>query len=122
MLTAARNDARHAVRGERHETQQHAGMNGEIIHALLGLFDERVAENFPGEVLGLAADFFERLINRHGANRHGRISQNPFARRVNIFAGGQIHDRVRAPLGRPAHFFDFFLDAKTRRRCCRCWR
>ena len=100
------------LRGERNEAQQHAGVNGEIIHALLGLFDERVAVNFPGEFLGLAADFFERLINRHGADGHGRIAQNPFARGVNVFAGGEIHDGVRAPFGGPAHFLDFLLDAR----------
>jgi hypothetical protein len=31
---------------------------------------------------------------------------------VNVFAGGQIHDRVRAPLDGPAHFLDFLLDAR----------
>ena len=100
------------LRGERHEAQQHAGVDGEIIHALLGLFDERVAENFPREFLGFAADFFERLINRHGADRHGRVAQNPFARGVDVFAGGKIHDGVRAPLGGPTHFLDFLFDAR----------
>ena len=68
--------------------------------------------NFPGEVLGLAADFFERLINRHGADGHGRVAENPFARGVDVLAGGQIHDGVRAPLGGPAHLLDFLLDAR----------
>ena len=109
---AARYDAGHAARGERDEAQQHAGVDGEIIHALLRLFDEGVAVNFPGEVLGLAADFFERLINRHGADGHGRVAENPFARGVDVLAGGQVHDGVRAPLGGPAHFLDFLLDAR----------
>ena len=100
------------LRGERDEAQQHAGVDGEVIHALLGLFDEGVAEDFPGEVLGLAADFFERLINRHGADGHGRVAENPFARGVDVLAGGEVHDGVRAPLGGPAHFLDFLLDAR----------
>ena len=100
------------LRGERNEAQQHARVDGEIIHALLCLFDQRVAINFPGEFLGLAADFFERLINRHGADGHGRIAQNPFARGVDVLAGGQIHDGVRAPLGRPTHFLNFLFDAR----------
>ena len=109
---AARDDAGHAVRGQRHEAQQHAGVNGEVIHALLGLFDEGVAEEFPGEVLGLAVHFFERLIDRHGADGHGRVAENPFARGVDVLAGGEVHDGVRAPLGGPAHLLDFLLDAR----------
>ena len=91
---AARNDAGHAARSHRHETQQHAGVTGEVIYALLGLFDERVAEKFPREIFGAAIDFFERLINRHGADGHGRVAQNPFARGVDVLAGGQIQMTV----------------------------
>jgi len=109
---AARDDAGHAVGRERHEAQQHAGVNGEVIHALLGLFDEGVAEEFPREVLGFAADFFERLIDRHCADGHGRVAENPFARGVDVLAGGEVHDGVRAPLGGPAHLLDFLLDAR----------
>ena len=94
---AARDDARHAVGRERHKTQQHAGVDGEIVHALLGLFDEGVAEQFPREVFRAAVDLFQRLVNRHGADGHGRVAQNPFPRGVNILAGGQIHDGVRTP-------------------------
>ena len=102
--TAARDDAGHAFRGQRNVTQQHAGVDREIIDALLGLFDQRVAENFPRQIFGFAIDFFERLINRHGADRHGRIANNPFARFVNIFAGRQIHHRVGAPADAPRIF------------------
>ena len=86
-------------------------MDGEVIDALLSLLDEGVAEELPGEVFGLAVHFFECLINRHGADGHGRVAQNPFTRGVDVLAGGEIHDSVRAPLGGPAHFFDLFLDA-----------
>ena len=41
------------------------------IDALLGLLDQRVAEDFPREVFGLAIDLFERLVDRHGADRDG---------------------------------------------------
>ena len=87
-------------------------MDGEVIDPLLGLFDERVAINFPGQFLGAAADFFERLINRHGADRHGRVANDPFARGVNVFAGGKIHHGVGAPFGGPTHLLDFFLDRR----------
>src|SRR3546814_11199214 len=57
-------------------------MDGEIVDALFGLFDQRVGEDFPGQILGDAADLFERLIDGDGADRDGRIADDPFARVV----------------------------------------
>ena len=87
-------------------------MDGEVIDPLLRLFDEGVAINFPGQFFGAAADFLERLINRHGADRHGRVANDPFARGVNVLAGGKIHHGVGAPFRGPTHFLDFFLDRR----------
>ena len=71
---AARNNAGHALRRQRHIFQQHTGVNGEIINALFGLFNQRVAKHFPSQFLCLAIDFFQRLINRHCADGHRRIA------------------------------------------------
>ena len=38
----ARHNAGHALGGHGHVAQQHARVNGEVVHALLGLLDERV--------------------------------------------------------------------------------
>jgi hypothetical protein len=43
--------------GQRDEGQAHAGVDGEVVHALFGLFDQGVAEDLPGQVLGDAATF-----------------------------------------------------------------
>ena len=112
---AARHDAGHALRGQRHVAQQHAGMDREIVHALLGLFDQRVAEDLPGQVFGLAVDLFQRLVDRHRADRHRRVADDPFAGLVDVLAGGQVHHGVAAPADRPGHLLDFFLDARTQR-------
>ena len=85
-------------------------MDSKIVDTLLRLFDERVAINFPGQFFRPAADFLQRLVNRHGANGHGRVANDPFTRGVNVFSGGQIHHCVGAPFRRPTHFLDFFLD------------
>ena len=45
--TAARHDAGDALGGKRYITQQHAGMDGEIVHALLGLLNQGIAEQRP---------------------------------------------------------------------------
>ena len=108
---ATADDAGHAGGGHGDEAEEDTGVDGEVIDALLGLLDEGVAEEFPGEVFGLAVHFFERLINGHGADGHGRIPQDPFTGGVDVLAGGEVHDGVGTPLGGPAHFFDLFLDA-----------
>ncbi|VUX31726.1 Uncharacterised protein [Bifidobacterium pseudocatenulatum] len=72
--TATRNDARHAVRRQWHETQQHTGMNRHIVHTLLALLDHRVAEQFPAELGSVILHLFECLIHWHGADRHGGVA------------------------------------------------
>ncbi len=107
---AAGDDAGDALGGERHVVQAHAGVDGEVVHALLGLLDQGVAEHLPGEVLGLAVDLLQRLVDRHGADGHGGVAQDPLAGFVDVLAGGQIHQGVAAPAGRPHHLLDLLLD------------
>ncbi|MNQ01561.1 hypothetical protein D3C85_142210 [compost metagenome] len=110
---ATGHDAGHALGGHRYVAQQHPGVDGEVVDALLGLLDQRVAEQLPGQVFGRATDFFQRLIDRHRADRHRRIADDPLAGFVNVFAGGQVHDRVRTPANAPGQFRHFFFDGRT---------
>ena len=55
--TATANDPRDPLGGQRHVCQTHTGVNGEVIHTLLGLFDQRVAEQLPGQVFSNAVTF-----------------------------------------------------------------
>ncbi len=114
--TAARHNAGHTFGGHRDVRQTHAGVDGKVIHTLLALLDQRVAVNLPGQLFGFAVDFFQGLINRHGADRHRRIADDPLAGFMNVLTGRQIHDGVTAPADRPGHFFDFFLNAGRQRR------
>ena len=120
--SAARDDAGEAAGGHRDVAQQHAGVDGEVVDALLRLLDERVAVDLPGQIFGPAADFLERLVDRHRADRHRRVAEDPLARLVDVAAGRQIHHRVGAPQRRPAQLLDFLLDRRARPRSCRCWR
>ena len=87
-------------------------MDGKVIDALLGLLDQRVAEDLPCQVLGDAADLLERLVDGDGADGDGRIAHDPFARRVDVVAGREVHHRVGAPADRPNHLFDLFSDRR----------
>ena len=85
-------------------------MDGEVIDPLLGLLDEGVTEQLPGEILDAAVDFFQRLIDGNRADGNGGVAQDPLAGGVDVLACGEIHDGVRTPLGGPAHFFDFLVN------------
>ena len=106
---AARDDAGDAVGGEVDIGKPHAGMDGEIIDALLALLDQRVLVAFPVELDRIAVDLLQRLIDRHGADRDRRIAQNPFAGVVDVAAGGEVHHGVGAPADRPHHLFHFLF-------------
>ena len=111
--SAARDDTREPARGHRHVAQQHAGVHGEVVDALLALLDERVAIDLPGQVLGPSADLLERLIDRHGADWHGRVPDDPFARLVDVLARREVHHRVGAPERGPLELLDLVLDRRA---------
>ena len=48
---AAGDDAGQPLGGQRHVGQAHAGVDREVVHALLRLLDQRVAEQVPGQFL-----------------------------------------------------------------------
>lgn len=47
-------DTRQAVGRVRYESKQKTGVDGEVVHPLLGLLDKRVAEHLPSEILSNA--------------------------------------------------------------------
>ena len=85
-------------------------MNGEVIHSLLSLFYQSVTKQFPGQLLGLALDFLQSLVDRHSANRHRTVTNDPFAGFMDVLAGRQVHDGIGAPANAPGHLVHFFLN------------
>ena len=108
---AARDDAGHALRRHRDERQPHARVHGEVIHPLLALLDQRVAVDLPGQLLRLPVHLLQRLVDRHRADRHRRVADDPFPRLVDVLSGGEVHHGVAAPADRPRHLLDLLLDA-----------
>src|SRR5436309_13856038 len=90
--TAARHDASDAIGGQRHISEPYAGMDGEIIDALLSLLDQCIFENLPGEFHRIAADLFERLIDLHGSDRDRSLTDNPVAEYAHLSAYQRVHD------------------------------
>ncbi len=113
---AAGHDAGDPLGGQRHIAQQHPGVHGHVVHALLALLDHGVAVDLPGQLGRIALDLLQRLIDRHRADRHRRVAQDPFAGGMDVLAGGQIHDGVRAPAGGPHHLVDLLGDRRRHRR------
>ena len=94
---------------------EHAGVNREVIDALLRLMFAAMARiDCVVEVLELAAD--DHRIDRDGADRHGAVLQDRFAALVEIAAGGEVHHRVGAPALGPVQLFDFFVRSGRDRR------
>ena len=91
-----------APRGHRDVAQQHAGVDGEVVHALLRLLDQRVAIDLPGQIFGPSADLLERLIDRDGADRHGRVAEDPLARLVDVACRSRDPSPCRRPTASPS--------------------
>ena len=106
----ATHDAAETTVGQMYVVATDAGMDGEIVNALLALFDERVAIHFPGEVFYLAVHFFQSLIDGHCAHRNRTVAQNPFACLVDIIAGREVHQGVATPFARPDSLVHLFID------------
>ena len=79
-------DAGDPLDRQRNVAQQHAGVHGHVVHALLALFDHGVAVDLPRQLGGIAVDLLQRLVDRHGADRHRRIAQNPLAGLMDVLA------------------------------------
>ena len=106
---AAADDAGDAARGQRDVLHQHAGVNGHVVDALLGLFLDDFEHQRGAEILE-AAHAGECFVNGHGSDGHGRVVDDGLADARDVAAGGEIHDRIGAVLHRVAQLFEFLID------------
>ncbi len=107
---AARDDADQAVADIGQVFAEHAGVDGEIVDALLGLAGEGLADDGLVEVFDLSAD--DHRIDRHRADGDGRVLDDGNAGGVEVAAGGEIHDGVGAPALGPVKFLDLFVGGR----------
>ena len=118
---AAAHHTREATDRQRYVLQADATVDGEVVHTLLTLLDERVAEHLPVEILRFATYFLKRLVHGDGTHGHRAVAENPFARLVDIVACGQIHQRVTSPTCSSTRPCQLLPQCPTTWRSCRYW-
>ena len=114
--TAPGNNSRQAIGSQWNIGQTHARMDGEVVNTLLGLFNQGVAEQRPGQLFGFAMHFFKCLVDRHRADRNRRIAQNPLAGFMDILPCGQVHYGVRSPANGPHQFVHLLFNTRRHGR------
>ena len=112
---AAADDAGDALGDQRQVLDEHAGVDGHVIDALLGLLFDDLEHEVGSEVFN-ALHARDRLVNRHRADGHGRVAQDGFANVVNAAAGGEVHHRVGAVVDRGVQLLQFLVDVAGHRR------
>ena len=106
---AAADDAGDAPGGERNVLHQHAGVDGHVVHALLGLLFDHLQHHPRAEVLH-APHARERFVDRHRADGHGRSGDDGLADGRNIAAGREVHHRIGAVFHRVSQLLQFAFD------------
>ena len=86
-------------------------MDGEVVDTLLRLLDEGIAIDLPAEVVGLAVDLLQCLVEGDGTDGYGAIADDPLARLVDVTPSGEIHHGVGAPAGSPYGLLHLLGDA-----------
>ncbi len=107
--------------GQRNVLHQHAGVDGHVIDALLGLLLDHFEHHVDVQVFH-PPHARQRFINRHRADRHRRFVDDGFADARDVAAGRKIHHACRRRTSPRS------AASPALRRCskwspnCRCWR
>ena len=117
---AARDDAGDAVPDQRQVLAQHAGVDREVVDALLRLALDLLQDDVVAEILDAAAD--DHAVDRHRADRHRRVVDDRLPARGEVAAGREVHQRVGAVVLRPAQLLDLLRVSSSRPARRRCWR
>ena len=108
---AAADDAGDALGGQRNVLHQDAGVNGHIVHALLGLLLNHFQHHVDVEIFH-AAHAPQSFVDGHRAHRDGRGIDDGLPDARDVAAGGKIHDGVGAVLHRIVQLLHLFVDVR----------
>ena len=81
--------------------EAYAAVYREVVHALLALLYQGVAEELPAQVFGLAVHLLHSLVHGYRAHWYGAVADYPLAGLVYVLAGGEVHKRIPSPLAAP---------------------
>ena len=108
---AAADDSGDALRDHGQILDQHAGVDGHVIHALLRL----LFDYFQHHAL---VEIFYPLHSRDGfvdwnrADGDGRVADDGFANGMDVAAGGEVHNGVGSVVNGGVQLFQFFVDVR----------
>ena len=105
---AAADDSGDALGDHRQILNEHPGMDGHVVDALLGLLFDYFEHDGGVEVFD-ALDARDGFIDRHGADGNGGVAEDGFANFVNAAAGGEIHHGVGAIVNGGVQLFQFLF-------------
>ena len=108
---AAADDAGDALRNHRQILNEHAGMDGHVIHALLRLLFDHFEHHVLVEIFN-PLDPRDGFVNRHGPDGHGRVAQDRLANFMDVAAGRQVHHGVGAEVHRGVQLLEFFVNVR----------
>ena len=112
--SAAGDDADQALLDVLQMLPADAGVDREVVDALLRLVFDHLEDDVVGQILDLATD--DHRVDRYRADRHSGVLDDRLAAGVEIAAGGQVHHRVGAPAHRPLHLLHLFVGARRHGR------
>ncbi len=106
---APADDAGDALRNQRQILHQHSGMDGHVVHALLGLLFDHLEHQIDVQVFN-ALHARNRLVDRHRPDGHRRMPQNRLANFADTSAGREVHHRIRAVMDCGVQLLQLFID------------
>ncbi len=96
---------------QRNVLHQHAGVNGHVIDALLGLLLDDFEHHVDVQIFN-PADAGKSFVYRHRPDRHWRILDDLLADERDVAPGRQVHHGISAELDGVPQLLQFLIDIR----------
>jgi hypothetical protein len=111
---APAHDSGDAVAHQGQEFAQHAGVDGHVVHALLGLLFDHLEHQADAQIFR-SLHARQRFVNWHGAHGYGRSLDDRPADLRDVAAGRKVHHCVAAELHRVSEFLQLLVHIRCDR-------
>ena len=106
---AAAHDSCNALRNQRQVLDEHASVDGHVIHPLFSLLFDDFQHHFGIEVF-YSLHPRDCFVDRNCANRDRGMTKNGLANFVNVAAGREVHHRIGTIVNCRVQFVQFIAD------------